>query len=126
MVNYTIIAMAILLGYTTAVAVSLITTMGIAASAPAFVVRDFRVRSPYKMLHEILWFLGALLGGLVTALAGMGISEWKAKLGLCVLLVLMLWRNSWEARQRGTAHQIFISVLTVAGVFCGYLLSRRF
>lgn len=125
MVNYTIIAIAILLGYTTTVSISLLTTMGIAAGAPAFVVRDYRVRGAYKWLHEALWLLAAVLGGVVAALAGVGISEWKAKLGLCALLLLMLWRNTWEARQRGTAHQILISVLTVVGVFCGYLLARR-
>ena len=126
MISYTIITIAILLGYTTTVAASLLATMGVAAGAPAFVARDYRVRSPYKFLHEALWFMCALLGGVVASLAGMGVAEWKAKVGLTAFLLLMLWRNSWEARQRGTAHQILISLLTVAGVICGYAVAKRF
>ena len=126
MLSYTILAIAILLGYTTTVATSLVMTMGIAAGAAKFVVRDYCVRGPYKLLHELLWFLCSVLGGFVASMAGMGITEWKAKLGLSGFLVFMLWRNTWEARQRGTAHQILITVLTVAGVLTGYALQKRF
>ena len=120
MLTNAILGIAILLGYTATVLTSMVTTMGIAAGAPQVVVRDYRIRGRYKFLHEALWFFSAVLGGFVTSMASMGMAEWKAKLGLSAVLLLVMWRNSWEARQRGTAHQILISLLTVAGVLCGY------
>lgn len=125
MISYAIIGLAILLGYAVTVTSSLLATMGITAGAPQFAVHDFRVRGSYKFVHELIWFCCALLGGFVASMAGMGVYVWKAEFGLSAFLLLMLWRNTWEARQRGTAHQILISVLTVAGVLGGYALQRR-
>ena len=96
--------------------------MGIASASPRFVVANYRVRSSYKVTHELMWFFCVLIGGFVTARVGMGMSQWRQELGLSGVLLLMLWRNTWEARQRGTAHQILISLLTVAGVMAGFVL----
>ncbi len=126
MISYAIIGLAVLLGYMTTVMLSLLATMGIASGVPRFVVRDYRVRGSYKLLHEVIWFVCALLGGVVAGKAGMGVFVWKAELALCAFLLFMLWRNTWEARQRGTAHQILISVLTVGGVLSGFALQQRF
>ena len=126
MLSYAIIGLAVLVGYTVTVSMALVATMGIASGAPQFTVRDHRVRGPYKLLHEVIWFACALTGGFVASMAGMGVYVWKAELGLSAALLLMLWRNTWEARQRGTAHQILISLLTVAGVLSGYALQHRF
>ena len=125
MISYAIIGLAILVGYMVTVTTALVATIGIASGAPAFVVRDYRVRPGYKWLHETIWFVCATLGGFVASMAGMGVYVWKAELGLSAALLLMLWRNTWEARQRGTAHQILISLLTVAGFFTGYALQHR-
>ena len=125
MISYAIMAMAVLLGYLTTVLLSLVATIGIASGAPRFAVRDFRVRTPYKWVHELVWFLCALLGGVVASKAGMGVLVWKAELLLSGVLLLILWRNTWEARQRGTAHQIVISVATVVGVILGFVVQQR-
>ncbi len=125
MLSYAIIGLAILVGYMVTVGTALVATIGIASGAPNFTVSGYRVRNSYKVLHESIWFVCAMLGGFVASMADMGVYVWKAELGLSAALLIMLWRNTWEARQRGTAHQILISLLTVAGVLAGYALERR-
>ena len=44
---------------------------------------------------------------------------------LALVFVTMLWRNSWEARQRGMAHQILMSLVSIVGVVAGYELAKR-
>jgi hypothetical protein len=34
----------------------------------------------------------------------------------------MLWINTWEARQRGIAHQLLMSVVSLLGVAAGFKL----
>ena len=50
------------------------------------------------------WFSGALLAG---------------------AMILVLWTNAWEMRQRGAVHQILMSLMSVAGVAGGYVLWIR-
>ena len=126
MINYTIIGLAVLAGYIATVLGSLVTTMGLTTAMPRFVVADHKVRGAYKLAHELLWLLCTILGGFVTARVGMGVAIWKQEFLLIGVLVLMLWRNTWEARQRGTAHQILISLLTVAGVLAGFSLRFKY
>ncbi len=125
MIEYAILGLSVLSGYCMTVACALLGTMGIASAAPGFVVANHRVRGSYKLTHEAMWFFCVIIGGFVTARVGLGMSQWRQEVGLIGVLVLMLWRNTWEARQRGTAHQILISLLTVAGVLVGFSIRNK-
>ena len=126
MIGYALLGLSVLAGYCVTVLCALVGTMGLASAAPRFVIADHRVRGSYKLTHEAMWLLCVVLGGLVTARVGMGMSQWRQEVALAGALLVMLWRNTWEARQRGTAHQILISLLTVAGVLIGFSLRNRF
>ena len=126
MIEYAILGLSVLAGYCVTVACALIGTMGIASAAPQFVIANHRVRRGYKLTHEAMWFLCVIAGGFVTARMGMDISQWLQELFLIGVLLYMLWRNTWEARQRGTAHQILISLLTVGGVLLGFSVRNRY
>ncbi len=114
------------LGYVLVVVCALAATIGIAAAAPRFVVRDHYLRPGYKLLHEAAWTAASLGGGFLAAAAvGSRPLAWSAGAGLIAALLLILWTNSWEARQRGLPHQILITVLTCAGVAGGVFLRVR-
>jgi hypothetical protein len=44
---------------------------------------------------------------------------------LAALLILVLWTNTWEMRQRGLGYQLLMSAVTVAGVGAGSYLALR-
>ena len=125
MIGFAILGLSVLAGYCMTVVCALVGTMGIASAVPRFVIADHRVRSSYKWTHEAMWFCCVVIGGFVTAKLGLGMSEWRQEIGLAGFLLVMLWRNTWEARQRGTAHQILISLLTMAGVWTGFSIRHR-
>ena len=125
MIGYAVLGLSVLAGYCMTVACALIGTMGIASAAPGFVLANNRVRGPYKLTHEAMWFFCVIVGGFVTARVGLGMSQWRQEIGLISVLLIMLWRNSWEARQRGLPHQILISCLTVAGVLVGFSIRNK-
>jgi hypothetical protein len=125
MIGYAILGLSVLIGYCLTIACALIGTMGLASAAPRFVIANHRVRGMYKLTHEVMWFLCVVVGSFVTARIGLGMSEWLQEIALTGVLLLMLWRNTWEARQRGIAHQILISLLTVAGVLIGFSLRNK-
>ena len=125
MIEYAVLGLSVLAGYCMTVACALIGTMGIASAAPRFVVANHRVREPYKLTHEAMWLFCVIVGGFVTARVGLGMSQWRQEIGLVGALILILWRNTWEARQRGLAHQILISCLTVAGVLIGFSIRNK-
>jgi hypothetical protein len=116
------ISAALLAGYLVAVVLSLVVTLGIGSAFPGSVVENYRVRNGYKLLQDGIWLVCATAAGYVTAL----VADEKPPLlvgGLLAgILVGVLWANSWESRQRGMAHQILISVASVAGVTIGFLL----
>ena len=120
MFAYAVIGLSVLVGYLMTVLCALVMTIGIASASPKFVMSDYRVRTSYKLVHELMWLLCVIAGAYATAKIGMGVQTMEQKLALCAVLIFMLWRNTWEARQRGTAHQILISVLTVVGVWGGF------
>jgi hypothetical protein len=116
------IAAALVSGYLVAVVLSLIATFSIGSAFPRFVVEDYHIRSAYKLLQDGVWFVCAAAAGYVTALVADGQSPLMAGGLLTGILVGVLWTNSWEARQRGTAHQILMTIATVAGVTIGFSL----
>ena len=115
-------AAALALGYTVTIALSMVLTFAVTMALPKFVASEHLIRNGYKLVHEILWLLGAATGGYVTALVGRGIHPFLTEAALMAALIWVLWENSWEARQRGMAHQVLITVFTVVGVAGGYML----
>jgi hypothetical protein len=116
------ISAALLAGYLVAVVLSLVVTLGIGSAFPSSVVENYRVRNGYKLLQDGIWLVCATAAGNVTALVADGKPPLLVGGLLAGVLVGVLWANSWESRQRGMAHQILISVASVAGVTMGFLL----
>lgn len=126
MIQLVIIGLAVLAGYIVIVGLTLLSTMAIASAVPSFVVANYRVRGTYKLVHELVWFLCTAIGTYITVRIGADVPSIRLEIVLTAVLLGMLWRNSWEARQRGISHQILISILTVAGVVAGTALATRF
>ncbi len=118
-------AAALAVGYTACVAISMVATFAVAAAVPKFVEADNLVRNGYKLVHEGIWLVGAGVAGYLAALVVNGIHTMLTEAALAGALIWILWSNSWEARQRGMAHQILITAFTVLGVAGGYVLQRR-
>lgn len=125
MMGYAILGVSVLTGYCVTVLCALLATMSLGSLSSRFVIANHRVRGGYKLAHEMLWLLCVTLGAYTAARVGVGDMPWRQELVLTLLLVGVLWRNTWEARQRGTAHQILITLLTVAGVIAGFSLRNR-
>jgi hypothetical protein len=116
---------ALLPGYLVAVALLMIVTFAITLRTPAFAVHDFRIRGRYKLVHNLAWLVCAAAGGYVTAMMTQIVGvviPWLPCAVLAIVMILVLWSNSWEMRQRGIAHQILMSIVSVAGVAAGYVL----
>lgn len=125
MVNLVITFLAALAGYLLVVLLVWAGTMTITASAPQMVAgADHRLRPAYKAAQQGLWLVCVLLGAFVTAWVGMHVNQKEQEIALLAALLFVLWRNTWEARQRGTAAQILISILTVIGVIGGFALEN--
>ena len=118
-------ALAIAVGYGVTVLISLLLTFAVTMALPRFAEADHLIRNGYKLLHESIWLVAAALGGYVTAAVARGIHPMVTELALMAALIWVLWDNSWEARQRGMAHQVLITVCTVVGVAGGYVLQAR-
>lgn len=112
-------------GYVVTVAISMILTFALTLAMPKFVEADYLVRNGYKVVHEGLWLLCAATGGFVTSLVVKGIHPIVTEALLVGALIWILWENSWEARQRGMAHQVIITAFTVLGVAGGYMLQTQ-
>jgi hypothetical protein len=119
------IAAALALGYTVAVSLLMAATFGLTALRPAFVAKEHRIRQSYKLVHDLVWLVCATLGGFVTAAVSHAMMPWFAGTLLAGAMILVLWTNTWEMRQRGAVHQILMSIMSVAGVAAGYLLWIR-
>ena len=125
MVNLVIIFLAALAGYLVTVLLVWGGTMVLTGSAPQMVAAaDHRLRPGYKLLQQLLWLVCVLIGAFVAAFAGMHVKQKEQEAALVAALLFVLWRNTWEARQRGITFQVLISILTVAGVAAGFALQN--
>jgi hypothetical protein len=120
-----ILVAALAFGYVVAVGLAMAATFGIAAASPAFVTREHRIRQRYKLIQELLWLVCTAAGGYVTAAVTSTANPWLSGALLAGILLLVLWTNTWEMRQRGLANQFLMSVVTVAGVVAGYVLRMQ-
>jgi hypothetical protein len=125
MITIALIAAALALGYAVAVGLSMAATFGIAAMSPAFVTREYRIRPAYKLVQELVWLVCATAGGIVAAAVSGAAMPWFAGALLAGTMILVLWTNTWEMRQRGAMHQILMSLVSAAGVAVGYFLWMR-
>ena len=115
-------AIAIFVGYAVAVGCSLAMILSLASAAPDFAVEHFCLRGSYKFVQALGWLVCAAAGGYAAAWVGDRSFAWIEGIALAGVLVTVLWRNDWEARQRGLAHQILVTISTLAGVWLGYML----
>jgi hypothetical protein len=126
MITGTLIALALILGYLVAVGLSMAVTFGVTKAAPEFVASDHMLKTGYRLFQAVDWTACVIVGSYLSALvASITIRPWFVGGLLAALLVLVLWINTWEVRQRGLGHQLLMSAATVAGVGAGYYLALR-
>lgn len=126
MITGTLIAVALLLGYTSTVLCLFGATFWFTSASPRFVARNHRLTPGYKRVQAVIWLVCVTAGGFVTCAVAQGTQMWIVGASLTGIFIGMLWLNTWEARQRGLAHQIFLSLISVLGVVAGYGLGRHF
>jgi hypothetical protein len=118
-----LIAAALALGYAVTVGLSMAATFAVTAATPtAFVTKEHRIRSAYKLIQALLWLFCATVGGFVTAAVSGAAMPWFSGVVLAMTLITVLWTNTWEMRQRGVVHQVLMSLLSGVGVAAGYIL----
>jgi lipoprotein signal peptidase len=122
MISGIFLVIAILLGYGTTVTLFAAATFGITSISRDLVEKEFRIREAYKWLQDGLWLPCTMAGGFVASLAGRQLSRWTVGGALVIVLVVVLWINLWERRQRGIAHQLAMTLITGGGVFLGVAL----
>jgi hypothetical protein len=126
MITGTLILVAVVLGYGITVGCSLVATFGLASASPDFVAREHRITPGYKRVQALIWLVCATAGGFVTCAVAQGTREFEVGALLIASLIGMLWLNTWEVRQRGMAHQILMSLVSILGVIAGYGLANHF
>src|ERR1700683_5480745 len=99
MILGTLILVALLLGYMLTVGCMLAATFGLTSASPEFVIREYRITAGYKRLQALIWLVCVTLGASVTYLVAQGAYPLMVGSLLAVVLIGMLWRNTWEARQ---------------------------
>jgi uncharacterized membrane protein YfcA len=119
------VALALFLGYTVAVALSMAAAFGITAVSPNFVATNNRIRRSYKYTQDAVWLVCAVAGGYVASLVNGESHEWLVGSGLVFILIAVLWMNVWEMRQRGLGHQLVMSFVSAVGVAIGFVLHLR-
>lgn len=125
MITGTLIAVALLLGYVTTVACSMLVTFALTSASPTMVSENHRITAKYKRVQAILWLVCVIVGAGVTCAVAQGTSPPITGTAMAAGLIAILWLNTWEARQRGMAHQILMSVMSILGVLIGYRIADR-
>ena len=115
-------AITIFLGYLLVVGSAMGMTLALTSAAPHFVECNHCLRGGYKWVYAGIWLACTTAGAFCAASIGDRGWAWMEGLMLVGVLITVLWRNIWEARQRGLAHQILLTALTPVGVSLGYLL----
>lgn len=125
MITGTLILFALVLGYVVVIGLSLAATFGITAARPNWVTKGHRLTCGYKLLQALVWLVCVTAGSFVTAAVAGSVDGFIVGAMLAAILICVLWASGWEARQRGMAHQILMSLVVVAGVSAGYALRLR-
>jgi hypothetical protein len=126
MIVWTQISVALVLGYSLAVGILLVATFGLTGAVPpGFVAKQHRITPKFKRVQALVWLICVTAGAFVTCVVAQGAHPWVVPALLAAAFIGVLWNNTWEARQRGIAHQVLMSVVSVAGVVAGYALGVR-
>jgi hypothetical protein len=115
----------IFLGYAAVVGCSPGMTLALTSAAPQFVEGNHCVRGPYKLAQAASWLVCTAVGGFVTAWMGNRSFARLEGMVLAGVLITVLWGNTWEVRQRGLAHQILLTALTMVRMSVGYMFRHQ-
>ncbi|GGA54110.1 hypothetical protein GCM10011507_01650 [Edaphobacter acidisoli] len=126
MITGTFVLIALILGYSVVVGLSMLATFSITKAAPAFVAQEHLLNPGYRILQEFMWLVCSLVGGYVSAwVTGPAVHPLLVGAALAGVLVAVLWSNTWEVAQRGLGHQIVMTIVTIIGVAAGFALRLR-
>ena len=120
------IAIAVLVGYGVAVGCLLLATFALTSATPRMVIQEHRVTNRYKWVQSLMWLGCSTIGGVVACAVALGANSLVVEALLGAALISILWINTWEARQRGIAHQVLMSVVSLLGVAAGFKLEKHF
>jgi len=122
MLSAALITVSLIIGYVVVIALTMVSIFTIAKLHPHFVVKNHRLRARYKLLQDIFWFGFALIGGYVAIMAAAEASTSLTSALLVVILLIALWKNSEETKQRGLPHMLLASASIVAGIGAAYAI----
>ena len=125
MLSASLITVALILGYTVAVALMMLSVFGIAGTRPRLAVDNYRVRIRYKLLQDLLWIVYAGLGAYLSVWVAADAHPSLTAALLAAILIGVLWKNPEEARQTGLLHMLLSSACILAGIAVGYALGMR-
>lgn len=125
MISAIFISVALLVGWLITVSIAAAVTMAIGAAAPGFVVTDYHtVRFRYKVTETLVWLACASIGSFAATWI---VGDFHPMVGAALLaatMIVVLWRNTWEAHQRGLAMQILITAASITGVVIGFVVEK--
>ncbi|CAN5758593.1 hypothetical protein BH10ACI4_BH10ACI4_15450 [soil metagenome] len=119
MITGILILAALILGYVLTVLCSLAATLALTSAAPGFVTQNFKITASYKRVQALIWLPCVTAGSFVTCSVAQKNHPLMAAILLAIVLIGVLWFNTEEAQQRGIAHQMLMSVVTVVGAAVG-------
>jgi hypothetical protein len=127
MFSVAIIIVSLIAGYTLVAALTMFATFAIAKLSPTLAIKDHRLSNSYNLLQDLLWLIFSAAGGFVAvAVAGStGASPLFTAAALAVILLVVIWSNHSEARQRGFIHMLITSTCIVAGIAGAYVLRMK-
>ena len=120
MITVVLMAVALLAGYLLTMLCSLAMTFALGSASPSFVTQNFRITAGYKRVQALIWLFCVMAGAFVACAVARVTYPLFVATVFAALLIGLLWFNTWEARQRGMAHQILMSVVSLLGSAAGY------
>ncbi len=123
MLSAALITVSLILGYLVVIAFTMVSDFTIATLDPHFAVANHRLRTRYKLLQSILWFVFAFIGGYMAIRAAAEASGLLASGLLAVILAFVLWSNPPESKQRGLFHMLLACAANIVGISAAYAIT---
>ncbi|MDE1177864.1 MAG: hypothetical protein PW789_14895 [Edaphobacter sp.] len=122
MLSAALILVSFLMGYIVVVSLIAFSNFVIPTYLRTFAVRNNQLSTGYKLLQDLLWLVCSLIGGYIVVAGSIEARPRITAILLAVALLIVMWRNMSEVRQRGLFHMMLSSLGIIIGVAGAYLL----